>query len=369
MTGVGRLHVMPVGAAAVRWHAHFGSPFLHPTVLFDRELLERHELRYDERFAESEDYDLWARLLDVGDGDNLEEPLVLYRVHPGAGDARGGGTCSARSSARWRCGRSPATAPGLGDARAELAWRVGAGEPVAPEEAEQAGGVPRAAYGASRPLHGASRARWAAARAALARAGALRGALALRPSLALDVAAAAGAAPPRRAARVEATEMLGARLGLAGGRRPACASPSSRRSRRRIARRCSTASPSGPEVDLTVLYAGRTVAGPHVGDRARASRRDARRRPVPGGAPAAAARVPGDTRRVPRAGEDTRPDVVVVSGWSTFASQAAVAWCRARRVPYVLLVESNDRDPRPAWRRAIKRLVVPPVVRGAEPGC
>ncbi len=57
-----------------------------------------------------------------------------------------------------------------------------------------------------------------------------------------------------------------------------------------------------------------------------------------------------------------RPDVVVVSGWSTFGSQAAIAWCRARRVPYVLVVESHDRDPRAAWRRAIKGSVVPWVV-------
>jgi glycosyltransferase involved in cell wall biosynthesis len=62
---------------------------------------------------------------------------------------------------------------------------------------------------------------------------------------------------------------------------------------------------------------------------------------------------------------EANPDVVVVSGWSTFSSQAAVLWCRRRRVPYVLLVESNDRDPRPAWRRVVKRLVVPPVVRRA----
>ena len=62
---------------------------------------------------------------------------------------------------------------------------------------------------------------------------------------------------------------------------------------------------------------------------------------------------------------ETRPDVVVVSGWSTFASQAAVLWCRLRDVPYVLLVESNDRDPRPGWRRLVKRLVVPPIVRRA----
>jgi glycosyltransferase involved in cell wall biosynthesis len=62
---------------------------------------------------------------------------------------------------------------------------------------------------------------------------------------------------------------------------------------------------------------------------------------------------------------DAQPGVVVVSGWSTFASQAAIAWCRLRRVPYVLLVESNDRDGRPGWRRAVKGAVVPRVVRGA----
>jgi len=56
---------------------------------------------------------------------------------------------------------------------------------------------------------------------------------------------------------------------------------------------------------------------------------------------------------------------VVVSGWSTFASQAAIAWCRAHGVPYVLLVESHDLGPRAAWRRAIKGAVVPRLLRGA----
>jgi glycosyltransferase involved in cell wall biosynthesis len=60
------------------------------------------------------------------------------------------------------------------------------------------------------------------------------------------------------------------------------------------------------------------------------------------------------------------PDVVVVSGWSTFASQAAVVWCRLRRVPYVLLVESHDHGPKADWRRQVKTTVVPPVVRGAS---
>jgi glycosyltransferase involved in cell wall biosynthesis len=57
--------------------------------------------------------------------------------------------------------------------------------------------------------------------------------------------------------------------------------------------------------------------------------------------------------------------VVVVSGWSTLASQAAVAWSRARGVPYVLHVESHDLDPRPRWRRAVKDTVATRIVRGA----
>jgi len=60
-----------------------------------------------------------------------------------------------------------------------------------------------------------------------------------------------------------------------------------------------------------------------------------------------------------------RPDCVFVSGWSTFAAQAAILWCRLRGIPYLLLVESHDRDPRPGWRHAVKGAVVPSVVKSA----
>jgi len=84
----GRTHVMPSGAVPLRWHALFSSPFFHPTVLVDREALDAHGLRYDPEFLESEDYDLWTRLFDFADGDNLREPLVLKRVHPGQASLR-----------------------------------------------------------------------------------------------------------------------------------------------------------------------------------------------------------------------------------------------------------------------------------------
>jgi len=79
----GRTHVMPAGAVPLRWLALFSSPFFHPTVLVDREVLDRHGLRYDPAFEESEDYDLWTRLFEHASGDNLRDALVLKRVHPG----------------------------------------------------------------------------------------------------------------------------------------------------------------------------------------------------------------------------------------------------------------------------------------------
>jgi glycosyltransferase involved in cell wall biosynthesis len=120
-----------------------------------------------------------------------------------------------------------------------------------------------------------------------------------------------------------------------------------------------------PEIDLLVVYSGRTIFW-----RRWTLEHDHPHRFLSG------VRVPG-VRRLFRhdypltfeifgALRAAHPDVVVVSGWSTFASKAAAVWCRARRVRYVLLVESNDRDPRPPWRRLVKSIVANPMIRGAD---
>ena len=120
---LGRVHLMPHGAGALRWHALFSSPFFHPTVLVDRELLERHALRYDPTFLESEDYDLWTRVFEFAEGDNLREVLVNKRVHPGQASLRRGelqqsfqGQIALREIAR--------IAPHLSAADADLEWRL-----------------------------------------------------------------------------------------------------------------------------------------------------------------------------------------------------------------------------------------------------
>jgi len=118
----GETHVMPTGGRQLRWHALFSSPFFHPSVLVDRDALERHELRYDPEFRESEDYDLWARLFAFDDGDNLREPLVLKRVHAGQASQRRQGVQESfqRRVALREIGR---VAPHVD---AERAWRAGA---------------------------------------------------------------------------------------------------------------------------------------------------------------------------------------------------------------------------------------------------
>ncbi len=63
----------------IRWTSLLDNPFMHPTVMIRRDVLERHALRYDQSLRTTQDYDLWTRLLTVTQAANLPEPLVRYR--------------------------------------------------------------------------------------------------------------------------------------------------------------------------------------------------------------------------------------------------------------------------------------------------
>ena len=135
---LGALHRMPVGRRAVRWAALFSTPFYHSTVILDRTVLDEHGLRYDTAFDESEDFELWTRLLSVIDGDNIPDAMVLYRQHPGQASRR-------RRELQLEFGRRIGLreithmAPELSSDDAELAWLAGSGWPV-PEGCARAGG-------------------------------------------------------------------------------------------------------------------------------------------------------------------------------------------------------------------------------------
>ena len=373
----GALHEMPLDPVSVRWHALFSSPFYHPTVLFDRALVDRLGLRYDERYEESEDYELWARLLEATDGANLAEPLVLYRVHAGQATQR-------RRGLQRDFQREVATrgitdvAPDLGAEEVELAWLLGAGENVAGDRLEEAAGAYLDLLSAFRRIHGEAATvavvRSAArrvARAAGSASGAARGRL-LRLALELDPALPARLAgraaerhDRRRRALRNARPLLDGAAGAAGPGVPATV---------RVTVVAPEPTPyrapvfdllaARPEVDLTVVYSGRSLMWRswqvELGHRAvflEGVRIPGARRLVHHEFPV----TPGIFAALARA----QPDVAVVVGWSTFASQSAIAWCRVRGVPYVLEADSHDEGPRAGWRRAVKRSVVPRLVGGA----
>lgn len=57
-------------------------PFAHPTVIFRRSVIKKNNLKYDHFYEPAEDYKMWINLSQYGEVANLEESLLLYRVHP-----------------------------------------------------------------------------------------------------------------------------------------------------------------------------------------------------------------------------------------------------------------------------------------------
>jgi glycosyltransferase involved in cell wall biosynthesis len=338
----GQTHVLPQGSTPLRWHALFSSPFFHPTVLVDRAVLEQHGLRYDPSFLESEDYDLWTRLFAVADGDNLRDALVLKRVHAGQASLRRADVQGsfARRVALREIGR---IAPALSAEDAELAWRLGSGRV---ERSARAGFAFLQLLEAFEREHGADpRVREAAARA-LGRGRHVRRALQLVPSLPLRIARRR---LPGKPAGVEA---IGTRVTVVSPEPTPYRSPLFDRIGRE------------PGIELTVIYAARSVASRTWSVVPRHEHVFLRGLRVPGARRLLRHDYPV-TPGIARALRRSRPDMLVVSGWSSYASQAAIAWARARRVPYLLLVESHDLGPRASWRRRVKRAVVPNLLRHA----
>jgi glycosyltransferase involved in cell wall biosynthesis len=369
---LGAVHVPEAGPAVTRWHSLFSaSPFFHNTVVFEREHFARNGLRYDESFGESEDYELWTRVLAGAEADVVEEALVVYRMHPEQASRR-------RAELQRELGRRVAlsqialTAPRLSEEDAELAWRFGFLLDLDAAEVERGaeayaellrafGGSGRYGRDELEPVRGIA-ARTIARRAGLVR-GALgaqlaRRALSLDPALPLHVAERR---TRRTLARRRAMKVARATMrATAGTDRPVhltivLPEPTPYRTGMldRLAER--------PDLDLTVVYAAAAVQRRAWGIdvRHRAVLLDGKR--VPGAARLLRHDYPLSTG-IFRVLGDADPDVVIVSGWSTFASQATVAWCRKHATPYVLLVESNERDARSGWRRTVKSAVVPTVV-------
>ena len=312
-------------------------------------------------FAESEDYDLWTRLLERRRRRQPARAPGALRVHAGQASKRRSEL--QRSFQRGlRCARSPRSRPS--SERPRPSWRGARGA--------RHGRVGHRRAFASRRFSSSwrrSRQRYPAGRRVVARAAARRLAAVARHepavwrhALRLDPAPSCGRAPgatrpaPGRRGRRDRGASLADRARRGRRKRPGPRRRGLARADAVSHRHCSTASPSDPSSTSpsSTRRAPCSDATWEIEPRHRAV--FLRGTAGSGRAAGPAPRLPGHPGVVRRAAR-ARPEVVVVSGWSTFASQAAVAWCRRHGVPYVLLVASNDDEPAPGWRRAARRVV------------
>ena len=76
----GRYTAMPTHTL-IKWRSLFGSPMIHPSIMARRSILLANT--YDETYRNSQDFELWSRLLfgSTVQFANLKKPLLLYRVH------------------------------------------------------------------------------------------------------------------------------------------------------------------------------------------------------------------------------------------------------------------------------------------------
>ena len=70
----------PLRPESVRWYLCFDNAFIHSSVMFRRDVIQRDFGGYARSFH-SEDYALWSRVARARPTANLPEPLLLYREH------------------------------------------------------------------------------------------------------------------------------------------------------------------------------------------------------------------------------------------------------------------------------------------------
>ncbi|WP_273804031.1 glycosyltransferase [Providencia rettgeri] len=71
----------PASDTMIKTVCFFGSPFIHPSVMFNKSLIKE-SLYYSNEFIHAEDYELWARLIANNDlkFSNIKDTLLKYRI-------------------------------------------------------------------------------------------------------------------------------------------------------------------------------------------------------------------------------------------------------------------------------------------------
>ena len=73
----------PSGPEEIRCRLFFENAMAHSTLFLRKRVIEESRLRYRDSYQGAEDYDLWVRISEMSRLENLQEVLLLYRLHPG----------------------------------------------------------------------------------------------------------------------------------------------------------------------------------------------------------------------------------------------------------------------------------------------
>jgi len=82
MDQVLNVSVPPSSDTAIRAALLLDNPFSTSAVMMRNMVLQDNNISYEPFYLHAEDYDLWSRLLDFGEGCNLTDPLSCRRIHP-----------------------------------------------------------------------------------------------------------------------------------------------------------------------------------------------------------------------------------------------------------------------------------------------
>ncbi len=72
----------PTDSDTIHARLLFDSALAHPSVIFNRALLQNAQLSYDSRYRCAQDYELWTRAARRLPLANISEVLLIHRVHP-----------------------------------------------------------------------------------------------------------------------------------------------------------------------------------------------------------------------------------------------------------------------------------------------
>lgn len=109
----------PKEPAAIRCAMFFGNPFVTSSVLMRLAPIRGAGLKFETRFAPSEDYVFWQEVLALGAGANLPEALVYHRLHRGQ-SSRSVEASPKKWNAQYRVARRALNSIGIEPTEAEI---------------------------------------------------------------------------------------------------------------------------------------------------------------------------------------------------------------------------------------------------------